>query len=183
VPSAAATGAELWHTFVHGWTLAGAMSSRYLLVAGKAGRALTLIRQSDGGIVWQRPYVSVADALAISPDERSFFYGVAVSTALSLVQFDERGRLDWVAADERFNQARAAAYSPDGDYLLVIATDNERDRAQLYDRAGDLLWSTPLPGKPVPAAEAGFAAVSAGAAQLMIGDPVTGRVFAFRRTQ
>ncbi|HET7571039.1 MAG TPA: PQQ-binding-like beta-propeller repeat protein [Gaiellaceae bacterium] len=179
----AASGAQLWHTNIHGFALIAAQSANHLYVVGKAGRLASLVRQSDGSVVWTHPVLAAGDALAASPDESRFFYGVTVPNALKSAMLDRTGKTIWAAPHLGGTYgARGAAFSPDGRYLLVLASNVGlgRDSAQLYTAAGRLLWSKQLGASgPWGSGEAAFVWLSAGAKRLVLTSPLDGHLYVF----
>jgi hypothetical protein len=112
----AATGNILWQTDVGGWALDWSISQDYALVSAKEGYAISLVRLSDGKLLWQYPTLDVSFALSISPDQTHFISAIDNGTAPGVAVFDLSGNVVWSVGED----AVAAAWSGNSRYAAVI---------------------------------------------------------------
>jgi hypothetical protein len=188
------TGAQIWKTYINGWAHSLMMSTNLIGASGKSGRAVKILNQSDGSVVWQYPVEVQTDggAIAIAQD------GVVVaSPQADTMIFNGAGIPQWSILGGPATPppmsvlgASAATFSPDGTYVGLLAANafagpnNSWDNIQVYSRAGDLLWSEWIPGQgPWLTGEAGVFIITPGAERLLIGSPTSGTVSIFERVE
>lgn len=189
----ASTGAQLWQTYINGWAHSLMMSTNWIGGTGKSGRALSILNQSDGSVVWQYPLEVQTDGGAItvaqdgvmvaSPQEDTMIFNGAGVPQWSILGGPATPPPRYVLG------ASAGTFSPDGNYVGLLAANafvagpnNSWDQVQLYSRAGDLLWSDWIYGQgPWKVGEAGVFFFTPDDQRLLIGSPTSGTVSIFRR--
>jgi outer membrane protein assembly factor BamB len=190
----ATTGNILWQTDVGGWALDWSISQDYALVSAKEGYAISLVRLSDGKLLWQYPTLDVSFALSISPDQTHFISAIDNGTAPGVAVFDLAGNVVWSVGDD----AVAAAWSGNSRYAAVIeniaqstgpssATSGPSptiDSVNLFTSGGELVWSKVLdtPNGPWDHGEAGVTYLSQDGSTLVVGDSANGHVYIFKGT-
>ena len=190
----AATGNILWQTDVGGWALDWSISQDYALVSAKEGYAISLVRLSDGKLLWQYPTLDVSFALAISPDQTHFISAIDNGTAPGVAVFDLAGNVVWSVGED----AVAAAWSGNSRYAAVIENIPQStgpstaasgppptiDSVNLFTNGGELVWSRVLdtPNGPWDHGEAGVTYLSQDGSTLVVGDSANGHVYIFKGT-
>jgi outer membrane protein assembly factor BamB len=190
----AATGNILWQTDVGGWALDWSISQDYALVSAKEGYAISLVRLSDGKLLWQYPTLDVSFALAISPDQTHFISAIDNGTAPGVAVFDLSGNVVWSVGED----AVAAAWSGNSRYAAVIENIPQStgpstaasgppptiDSVNLFTNGGELVWSRVLdtPNGPWDHGEAGVTYLSQDGSTLVVGDSANGHVYIFKGT-
>ena len=190
----ATTGNILWQTDVGGWALNWSISQDYALVSAKEGYAISLVRLSDGKLLWQYPTLDVSFALSISPDQTHFISAIDNGTAPGVAVFDLSGNVVWSVGED----AVAAAWSGNSRYAAVIENIAQStgpssaasgppppiDSVNLFTSSGELVWSKVLdaPNGPWDHGEAGVTYLSHDGSTLMVGDSANGHVYIFKGT-
>jgi WD40 repeat protein len=190
----ATTGNILWQTDVGGWALDWSISQDYALVSAKEGYAISLVRLSDGKLLWQYPTLDVSFALSISPDQTHFISAIDNGTAPGVAVFDLSGNVVWSVEED----AVAAAWSGNSRYAAVIENipqstgpSNDAsgppppiDSVNLFTSSGELVWSRVLntPNGPWDHGEAGVTYLSQDGSTLVVGDSANGHVYIFKGT-
>jgi outer membrane protein assembly factor BamB len=181
-------GAVIWKTDVGGWALFWGVSAHEILLTAKTGFALTLLRTSDGTILWRQAVVNTDFGSVISPDEQLEATANATGNDLGTAVYNRSGRLLWAAA----TSSNAVAFSA-SKYVLfeqpslgpqgATSGSGNSDYLALYvARTGELIWSTKLPGPSGDwgHGEAGYVYISSDAKTIIVGGAETGRVYFYR---
>ena len=188
------TGNILWQTDVGGWALDWSISQDYALVSAKEGYAISLVRLSDGKLLWQYPNLDPSFALSISPDQTHFISAIDNGTVPGVAVFDRSGNVVWSVGED----AVAAAWSGNSQYAVAIENTELTtgapspgsgpapliDSIDLFTKSGELVWSRVLdtPNGPWDHGEAGVAYLSQDASTLVVGDSANGHVYIFKGT-
>ena len=190
----AATGDIVWQTDVGGWALDWSISNDYALVSAKEGYAISLVRLSDGKLLWQYPTLDTSFVLSISPDQTHFISAIDNGTAPGVAVFDLSGNVVWSVGED----AVAAAWSGNSRYAAVIENVAQStgpssaasgppptiDSVNVFTNGGELVWSRVLdtPNGPWDHGEAGVTYLSQDGSTLVVGDSANGHVYIFKGT-
>jgi len=181
-----ATGAVIWKTDVGGWALFWGVSAHEILLTSKTGYALTMLRTSDGSVLWRQAVMNTEFGSVISPDEQLEAVANPTGNGISTGVYDRSGKLLWASAAPSNAVAFAGSKYVLFEQERLGPQGSARGNADFLDlyvaRSGELVWSGQLPG---PAGnwdhgESGYLYISPDAKTIVAGGAETGHVSFYR---